>query len=123
MPGPENKSARLKDHRFHKHTELSAADQPVIIRSILAKGEIEVPGPFALHNFACDIPDLSLHAAAADGAHHGAIFAHQQLGAFVARNGTVDLHDSRQGALLTKLAQADYFLVNIHLASILLCAS
>src|ERR1039458_9212264 len=60
------------------------------------------------------VPYLGFHAAAADGADHGAVFPHQQLGALVTGDGSAHLDDGGDGALLTELAQAQEFLVDIH---------
>src|ERR1035438_8123977 len=65
------------------------------------------------------VPDLCFYAAAADGADHGAIFAHQQLGALVTGDGSAHLDDGRDGAFLAQFAQAQEFLVDIHSSAII----
>ena len=65
-------------------------------------------------HFARGVPDFRFHAAAADGADHRPVFAHQQLRAFEAGDGAADLDDGRQRALLAQIAQVDQFVEYIH---------
>src|SRR5271165_471650 len=80
-------------------------------------------GLFGLDDIASRIPNLSLHAAAADRADHGAVFPHQQLRRFVAWNGAVYLNYSRERTFLTETPQADEFVVDIHPPSIITSGS
>ncbi len=113
-PAPKMKSARLRNNRLDENTQLAAADQSVVVGGILPEAEIHMARTLGLHHFARDVPDFRFHASAADGAEHGPVLANQQLGAFIARNGPVDLHDSGQRAFLAEAPEADHFLVNIH---------
>ncbi len=113
-PGAEDEDAGLGNHGLDKHAELSSADEAVVVRGVLAQAEVHLARPLGFHHFARGVPDFGFHAAAADGADHGAVLAHQQFGAFVTGNGAVHLDDGGQGALLAQTAQADHFLVNVH---------
>ena len=66
----------------------------------MAQTEIEVLGFFGFDDFAGGIPDFGFDAAAANGAGHGTVLAHQQLGAFITRYGTANLNDGCDCALL-----------------------
>ena len=67
-PAAEDERVRHGQHRLHKHLQLSAADQAVVVGRILAQVEAEVFGLFGLDDLARRVPHLRLHAAAADGA-------------------------------------------------------
>ncbi len=110
----ENEGAGLGNHGFDEHAELSSADQAVVVSGVLAQAEVHLARALGFHDFARGVPDLGFDAAAADGAEHGAVLAHQQFGAFVAGDGAVDLDDGGEGALLAEPAQADDFLVDVH---------
>jgi prevent-host-death family protein len=114
VAGAENVKARLWHHWLDKYAQLASADEPVVVSGILSEAEIHVAGPLILHHVASRVPHFGFHAPAADGAEHGAILTHQQLGAFIARNGPVDLDNGSQRALLAEAAKADHFLVNVH---------
>ena len=114
MTGAKDERARLRNHRLDEDAQLASADQPIVIGGILAKTEVHLARPLNLHHFARGIPNFRFDAAAADGPEHRSVFADQQLGAFVAGNGSIDLHDSGEGAFLAQPAQADDFLVDIH---------
>ena len=89
MAGAEDEDAGLRDHGLDKHAELSSADQAVVIGRVLAQAEIHLARPLGFHHFPRGVPDFRFHAAAADGADHGAVLAYQQFRAFVAGNGAV----------------------------------
>src|SRR5207248_1403612 len=110
----EDERPRLRNHRLHEDIQLPSADETFVVGGILAQAEREVPGLAGFDDFASGGPDLSLDASTADGAHHGAVLADQELGALVAGNGAIDLHDGRDGALLPEVAQAHDFVVEIH---------
>ena len=81
---------------------------------VFAQAEVEVLGLVGFDHFAGGSPDFCFDAAAADGAEHGAVLAHQQLGAFVAGDGAVHLYDGGYGALLAQAAKTHDFIVDIH---------
>ena len=114
MAGAEDEDARLGNHGLDKHAELSSADEAVVVGGVLTEAEVHLARPLGFHHFARGVPDFGFHAAAADGADHRAVLAHQQFGAFVAGNGAVYLDDGGQGALLAEPAQTDHFLVDVH---------
>ena len=121
MSGAEDIGVRHRQHWLDKDVELPAADEAVIVGGVLPEVEGEVFRLLRLDNLAGGVPDLGLDAAAADGAGHGPVLAHQQLGAFIAGDGPADLDNGRERALLPQLAQAHELLVNIHYDAIITC--
>lgn len=114
MAGAEDIKARLRHHGLDEYAQLASADQPIVVRGVLAEAEIHMAWTLCLHHIARHIPDFRLNAAAADGAEHGPVLTHQELGAFIAWNGSVNLHDGGQRTLLAEAAEADHFLVDVH---------
>gem|GEM_PF-4211114 len=95
-------------------TRLTAVSrQAVIVGGVLTQAEIEAALRVDFNDLAGRGPDLGFDAAAVDRTDHGAILAHQQFRAFLAGDGAVYLHNSRDGALLAQAAQAHDFIVNI----------
>ncbi len=114
MASAEDKSLRMRNDRLDEDIQLTATNQALVIRGFLAQREVEVLGLFGLDDLARGCPDVAFHAAPANGAHDGAVFAHQHLRALVAGNGAIDLHDGCDGALLAECPQAHDFVVKIH---------
>ena len=85
----------LENTRFHKEEE---KNDPAFVGELAKLGDIWVNDAFS----------------AAHRAHERPVFAHQDLGAFVAGNGAVHLYDGRNGALLPQLAQTYDFVVKVH---------
>src|SRR5581483_6711479 len=94
VSGAENEQARLRHNWLDEDAQLASTNQPIVIGGVLAQAEVHLPRPFGFHDFARGIPYFRFDAAAPDCAQHGPVLAHQQLRAFVARNGSVDLDDS-----------------------------
>ena len=65
-------------------------------------------------HFARRVPDFGLDAAAADGAHHGAVLADQKLRGLEAGDGAAHADDGGEGALLAEVAQVDQFVEYVH---------
>src|SRR5947209_989049 len=106
MSRAEDECVRERQDGLDEDVELPAADQAVIVSRVLAEIEGEMFGFLAGDDLAGGVPNLSLDAPASDSADHGAIFADQDFGAFVAGNGPADIDDSREGALLADVAEA-----------------
>jgi len=123
MPAAEDKSPRLRRHGFDENVQLTSADQAVILSRIFAQAEIEVARLVGFDHLAGSGPHLGFDAAAAHCSQHRAIFADQQLGAFIARNGAVYLNDGRDRALLAESPETHDFVVNVHSAQLYLGAS
>jgi len=114
MAAPENKRARLGRHRLDENVQLPAADQAIVVGGVFTQAEVEMAGLVGFDDLAGRVPHFGFHAAPAHCAKHGAILAHQQFGAFVARDGAVDLYDGRYGALLAEAAKTHDLIVDIH---------
>ena len=119
VAGAKDERAGHGQDRLDEDIQLAAADQAVVVGRILPQIEAEMPGLFRLDHLARGVPHFGFHASAADGADHGTIFAHQQLGALVAGDGSAHLDDGGDGALLAELAEAQDFLVDIHSSAII----
>src|SRR5581483_9375192 len=78
---------RRRNHRLHEDTELSAADQAVVVSGVLPEVEREMLRTLRLQHLARRVPYLRLDAAAAYGPYDRAVLAHQQLGALVTGDG------------------------------------
>ena len=119
VPGPEDEGVRNGQHRLDEDIELAAADEAVIVGRVLAQVEGEVLGLFRLHDLPGGVPHLGFDAAAADGAGHGPVLAHQELGGLIAGDGPAHLDDGRERALLPQVAEPHQFLVNVHSLTII----
>ena len=119
VAGAEDEGVRHGQHGFHEDIELAAADQAVVVGGVLSQVEGEVLGLFRFDDLPGGIPDFGFHAAAADGARHGPVLAHQQLGALVTGDGAAHLDDGGKRALLPEVAQTHQFLVNVHSMTII----
>ncbi len=114
MAGAEDEGARLRHHRLDENVELAAADEAVVVSCVLSQAEVHIARTLRFEHLASGVPHFGFHAAAADGPEHGPILADQQLGAFVAGDGAVDMDDGGQGALLAEALEADDFFVDVH---------
>src|SRR5580658_805750 len=117
MPGAEDKGVRDGQHRFDEDIQLAAADQAVIVGRVLTQVEGEMLRLLRFDNLPRRVPHFGLDAAAADGARHGAVFAHQKLGAFVTGDGAAHVDNGRQRAFLAQIAEAEQLFVYIHYTS------
>ncbi len=118
VPRPEDERARLWTHRLDEHLQFAAADQTVVARGVLVEREVEPLGLPGADHLARGGVHLRLDAAAADGADHGPVAAHQQLRGLVTRNGATDFNDRSQRTTLAGPPQAHQFLVNVHPAEL-----
>ena len=114
MPSAEDEGLGLGDDSFDEDFELAAADEAVVVGGVLAEGELHLTGAFGGDDFAGGVPDFGFDAAAADGAGHGAVFADEEFGAFVAGDGAVDLNDGGKGAFLAEAAEANDLVKEVH---------
>src|SRR5215472_8937815 len=104
MATSKNECVRLRDYGFHKDVELPSADQAIVVSSVLSKAKRKIARLLGIQHLASRVPDLGLDAPATDCPHHRAVFAHQKLGALIARNRPFHLNDRRECALLPQLA-------------------
>src|ERR1019366_6013728 len=110
----ENEGVRHRQYGLDEDIQLAAADQAVVVGGVLSQVEGEVLGFFRLDYLPGRIPDFGLHAAAANRARHGPVFANQELGALITGDGPAHLDDGGERALLPQIAETHQFLVNVH---------
>src|SRR6266852_4077620 len=104
----------LWKNRLDENFYGAAADQAVVIGGFIVEIEHHFARRFFLHHFFGGGPDVGFDAASADGAHQGAIFAYEHARAFVAGDGAVGVHDSRQSSALAGAAHLHDFFKEVH---------
>src|SRR5271157_5874876 len=114
MPGAEDIQQRGRKHRLDEDLQRAAADQARVVLGIVVEVEGERARLFFFHDLARRLPDLGLHAAAADRPCDGAVVAHQHLRSLERRDGAANVGDGSDGAAAAFAAQLDDLFVDVH---------
>ena len=114
VAGAKDVEQRGWKHRLDEDFQRAAADQAGVVLGIVVEVEGERARLLLFHHFTRNLPNLGFHAAAADGAHNGAIIAHQHLRGLERRDGTANVGDGGDGAAASLAAKLNDLLVDVH---------
>src|SRR5580698_1154865 len=114
MTSAENIKIGGRQDRLDENLQRPSTDQAGVVLRILIQIKGQCAWPLRFHDIARRLPDLSLNAAAADGANNRAIVPHQHLGGLERRYRPADVNNGRYRPAASVFSQTDDFLVQVH---------